>query len=231
MKRNKMVVAVFVASFVLLHAYTVQAGAWSWGKIYKMPEKNVNTVLIIGNYTIPRLIAELVQEETRQPIVVIPASGEGNVTFMPADLEDKTLEISLEDFSDFINFLNPEKIVVLGDRRYVPDSYIAKLDPRQTVITVTNRDWSDVAKTTSRILDLKYLIRDFRAQQELIASGKLYRPSTSNARGPQPTEQLIPDSVAVPPVIVEEIQITTEEPAQDILEEPKLIDETYVVPK
>ncbi len=231
MKNIKLVVAVCVATLVSSHAYVAHAGAGSWGKIYKMPEKNVNAVLIIGNYTIPRLLAELVQQETKQPIIVVPASGEGDVTFMPADRDDQTLDISLEDFSDFMKFLNPDKIIVIGDRRYVPDSYVAKIDPRQTVVTVTNRDWSDVAKTTSRILDLKYLIRDFKAQQELIASGKLYRPSDSMARGPKPTQHLIPDSRPLPPPIVEKVQIITEDPIQGILEEPKLIDETYVVPK
>jgi len=232
----------FLTGFLIVSVITstiipLYAGSWNWTKPYKMPEKNIETLILVGNYRQPRLLAELVQNETKQPIIVIPASGEGNVFFMPADRDDKTLEIKMTDLTDFIKFVKANKIIVLGDKRYVPEKYLAQIDPSQTIITVTNKDWAMVAKTTSRILDLKYLIKDFKLQQELLKSGKLYRPKSEPANqlaAPEQSNVLLDETVLedTEEVIVIEDKVETKELApKTTMQEPKLIDENAVVPK
>ena len=239
MKNRKKIAGVFIVSIISSVILPLYAGSWNWTRPYKMPEKNIETLIIVGNYRQPRLLAELVQNETKQPLLVIPASGEGNVFFMPADRDDKTMEIKIEDLTDFVKFVKPNKIIVLGDKRYVPEKYLAEIDPNQTVITVSNKDWAMVAKTTSRILDLKYLIKDFKAQQELLKSGKLYRPNSAyeNKVSPAPSDDLIVNEVIITEnVVIEDVviedKVKTKEPVPTPeLQEPKLIDETMVVPK
>ena len=232
MKNRKKIAVVFITSLISSLIIPLQAGSWNWTRPYKMPEKNIESMVIVGNYRQPRLLAELVQNETKQPILVVPAAGEGNVYFMPADRDDKTLKIKLEDLTDFIKFVNPDKILVLGDKRYVPEKYLAVIDPTQTVITVTNKEWAMVAKTTSRILDLKYLIKDFNAQQELLKSGKLYRPNSGVRESlmPEPNDELVVNDVIVTENAIIEDKVE-KKPAAKPLEEPKLIDESMVVPK
>ena len=233
MKNRKRINGALIVSIVASVILPLHASSWNWTRPYKMPEKNIETLIIVGNYRQPRLLAELVQNETKQPILVVPASGEGNVFFMPANRNDKTMDVKLEDLTDFIKFVKPEKIIVLGDKRYVPDKYLAVIDPKQTVIIVTNKKWAMVAKATSRILDLKYLIKDFEAQHELLKSGRLYRPNSganSNQLTPAPSDKLLVDEVVIENTIIED-KIETEEPVPKTLEEPKLIDESMVVPK
>jgi hypothetical protein len=236
MKNRKKIAGILIAFIISTVPVYLHAGSWNWTRPYKMPEKNIETLILVGNYRQPRMLAELVQNETKQPILVIPASGEGNVFFMPADRDDKTMEIKLGDLTDFIKFVKPNKIIVLGDNRYVPAKYLAEIDPSQTVITVTNKEWAMVAKTTSRILDLKYLIKDFKAQQDLLKSGKLYRPNSGQASQVSPimpTDDLVVDEIIVSEEIVIEDKlepVEAKDPAPT-MQEPKLIDESMVVPK
>lgn len=232
MKNRKKIAGVIFAAIISTSILPLYASSWNWTRPYKMPEKNIQSLVIVGNYRQPRLLAELVQSETKQPILVVPASGEGNVYFMPADREDKTMEITQNDLTDFIKFVNPDKIIVLGDKRYVPERYLAAIDPKQTVITVTNKEWAEVAKTTSRILDLKYLIRDFKAQQELLKSGNLYRPNSGRSENlmPEPSDTLVVNDVIVTDNAIMEDKVEKKETGKP-LEEPKLIDESMVVPK
>lgn len=232
MKNRKNIYRVLIVSIFSTVIFQLSAGSWNWTRPYKMPEKNIETLIIVGNYRQPRLLAELVQNETKQPILVVPDSGEGNVFFMPANREDKTMEIKIGDLTDFIKFVKPNKVIVLGDKRYVPEKYLAEIDPSQTVISITNKDWGMVAKATSRILDLKYLIKDFKAQQELLKSGELYRPNSGGANQltPAPSDDIVIEDAVIIENLVKEDKVDPKETAPK-LEEPKLIDESMVVPK
>ena len=230
MKNRKKFYQFLIVSFVSTLFLPLHAGSWNWTRPYKMPEKNIETLIIVGNYRQPRLLADLVQNETKQPLLVVPAAGESKIFFMPADREDKTMEVKLEDMTDFIKFVKPNKIIVLGDKRYVPEKFLSVIDPSQTIIIVTNKDWAMVAQATSRILDLKYLIKDFKAQQELLKSGQLYRPNSGQLTPPPSEDIVIEDTVIIETPVIED-KVNTKETAPKTLEEPKLIDETMVVPK
>jgi len=247
MKNRKIISKVLIATLLTTLITPIFAGSWNWTRPYKMPEKNIENLIIIGNYRQPRLVADLIQNETKQPILVIPTSGEGDIFFMPADRNDKTLTIKVEDINNFVKFLQPNKILVLGNKKYVPEHYLEHIDSSQTVITVTNKNWASIAKAASRILDLKYLIRDFDAQQKCLNSGKLYRPN-STITTPKTSPILNDDAVIIKDnenIIIEDAKTSTTDdaviledniknttiPSENILEEPKLIDETMVVPK
>ena len=105
MKNRKKIVWVLIAFTISSLIFPLYAGSWNWTRPYKMPEKNIETLIMVGNYRQPRLLAELIQNETKQPILVVPASGEGDLFFMPADRNDQTLEVKMEDLTDFVKFL------------------------------------------------------------------------------------------------------------------------------
>lgn len=226
--------AIAAASIIPLNA-----GSWNWTRPYKMPEKNVNSLIVIGNYRKPRLLADLIQNETKQPILLIPSDVDGKIFFMPA--KDQTMPIELENLTDFIKFLKPGKILVLGDNRYVPEKYLKAIDPGQTVISVSNKDWKKVAATTTRILDLTYLERRFKKYEEKIESGELYRPNNPSIE----TKDIITEEedsiVVVDESKIEETSIIEDNAADNpedsnvpeinITAEPKLIDEGKVPQK
>ena len=146
--KKQTIVKLFVAAVTVITCnIPLEAGSWDWTRPYKMPEKNVNTLIVVGNYRKPRMLAELVQVETKQPILLVPSNSDGKIFFMPA--KDQTMPIELEDLKDFIKYLKPGKLIVLGDKRYVPEKYLKTIDPSQTVISVTNKDWYKVSKTVT----------------------------------------------------------------------------------
>jgi hypothetical protein len=238
--KKQIIVKLFVAATVVATSIIpLQAGSWNWTRPYKMPEKNVNTLVVIGNYRKPRLLADLIQNETKQPILLIPSNSDGKIFFLPA--KDQTMPIELGDLTDFIKYLKPGKIMVLGDKRYVPEKYLKAIDSSQTVISVSNKDWNKVAKTSSRILDLTYLERRFRKYENKIESGDLYRPDNP-AMGENSVIKEDDKIVVVDETELDETSIIIEDkvddpskdgtvPAKDITAEPKLIDEGKVIPQ
>jgi hypothetical protein len=238
MKKRSVVKASMLAVIVVASFIPVYAGSWNWQRPYKMPEKNVNTLIVIGNYRIPRLMADLIQSETKQPILLVPGDTDGKIFFMPA--KDQTMPVEFDDLTDFIKYLKPGKIVVLGDKRYVPEKYLNAIDSSQTVISITNKSWKRVAETTSRILDLTYLKRRFRKYEAKIKSGDLYRPENpalgDDAFIKEVDNQpivIIDESKSNDTIIVDDTAVEKDIPViePNITAEPQLIDETKVVPK
>ena len=248
MKKRTIIKAFMFVILAMLSITTIYANSWNWTKPYKMPEKDVNTLIVVGNYRIPRLLADLIQTETKQPILLLPVDSDGKIFFMPA--KDQTMVVEFDDLTDFIKYLKPGKIIVLGDERYVPTKYVDAIDPSQTVISITNKSWKKVAETTSRILDLTYLNRRFGKYEEKIKSGELYRPENpalgDDALKNDDTPVVILDDISDDNIEIDTVQSddnviiddtkdvdVSDTPIVDpnIAEEPKLIDETQVVPK
>ena len=73
MKKRTVIKVSMLVVLVITSMLPVYAGSWNWTRPYKMPEKNVNTLIVIGNYRIPRLLADLIQSETKHPILLLPA--------------------------------------------------------------------------------------------------------------------------------------------------------------
>ncbi len=238
MKKKTIIKVTLMSVFAVTSFIPLHAGSWNWTRPYKMPEKNVNTLIIVGNYRKPRLLADLIQSETKQPILLIPSDTDGQIYFMPA--KDETMSIELTDLTDFLKYLKPGKIIVLGDKRYVPENFLKAIDPSQTVISVTNKSWDKIAKTTARIMDLTYLDRRFNKYEAKIESGELYSPENpalgdnalikENDSVVLIDETKIEDTVIVDDSVVEKTE-DSKVLGKDVTTEPKLIDEGKVVPQ
>ncbi|MFZ2653692.1 MAG: hypothetical protein WAX69_02135 [Victivallales bacterium] len=204
---------VVVFSFIAV----VNAGFWDWSKPYQGPSKDVSTLVITGNYTKARVLAELVQGETKQPILLLTNDG-GKIFFMPSN--GPCLEVQDADFTNFIKFMHAKQIIILGDTNYVPESYTKRIDPTQTTIRVDNKDWYQIAVTVGKILDKTYLASNFKKLSDEIDSGKLYgskRGAATSSGNPLPNPL---DSV-----------VTVEPVKEKKADEPVLIKDTEVVPK
>ena len=248
MKALRHVSLAVVAMFLAVSSF---AGSWDWMRPYKDPDKTVNTLIIIGNRRKPRIMADIIQAETKQPILVIPADSDGKIFFMPA--KDTTMDVEFDDLRNFVKYLKPRRIVVLGDERYVPKQYLDQIDPSQTVVVVKNKSWRKIASMTQEVMDLTYLKREYAKAEDKLESGELYRPTGAPAPSAEPAPVEIDKSEIVETteteVVVDEGALKDAENAQkdaekaaekDVsknsgtektLPEPKLIDDTKVVPK
>ncbi len=144
---------------------------------YQGPERDVITLIITSNYKKSRLLAELIQRETKQPILLLPAGDQKGIYFMPASVKRPALEIKEENIGKFVGLINPQQILVLGDRGYVHQNYIDMIDKKMPVFVVNGRDWVINAKSVARLLDLNNLASDYTRLYNKIEGGTLYKPS------------------------------------------------------
>ena len=138
------------------------------------PKREVQTLVITGNYKSPRLLAELIQYESRQPYLLLPPQDSGDTRIIFCPPKSNSLQIREDKFNDFVRFLNPRRIIVLGNDAYVQPKYIAMLDRTIPVIRV---DWNRSAEELTDLLHLSNLDRNYRKLREtMLDKGKIYRP-------------------------------------------------------
>jgi hypothetical protein len=199
----------------------------SWDGPYKPnkgPDKEINTLVITGNYLKPRLMAELIQVEAKQPILLLPSQPGGMIFFLPSN--DTAMEVDSANFAKFLKFANPKRIILIGDERYVPESYAKQINPNLTVWRVKNNDWKQVAADAEDLLRLNNLSRDFNRLSDQIDSGRLYQPGAELPLGvPQPTDQIL---TPIEPVVVPEEPVA---PVVEPVAEPIIIKDDVVIPK
>lgn len=145
----------FLAAFSVLQPAAV-AGAWDSAHLFDSPDKTVQTLVVTGNFTNPRLIAELVRKAKKTPYLLFPAPDDSRIFFNPGG-KGPALEIREADVGRFVEFINPKQIIVLGDGRFVPQHYIAALDAKCEVVVIDSGNWFTNATTIGNYLDYKAL--------------------------------------------------------------------------
>ena len=156
---SKYLVLVSISGVCL--ALTTSAAWWnpvSWFK--KKGPQRAETLVITGNFVKSRLLAELIQFKNKQPILLLPTGNENETMFFLTPTEE-TLEVKKEDYLKFINFLNPKRILFLGNELYTPTNYVEPLKDILPVWSVTNNDWEKIALSVEELLKIKHLEYDY----------------------------------------------------------------------
>ena len=130
------------------------------------PKRTIQTLIIAANYKSPRLMAELILYESRQPYLLfpVPESGDTRIYFCPA--KGPSLEIPAGQLNTYVNFLHPRRIVVLGDQKYVSDQALATLDRSIPIVRIEGNDWKRIAEELTFMLNLSNLADDFKEKRE-----------------------------------------------------------------
>ncbi len=172
----------------LFCAATADAAPWmSLG-----PKRQLQTLIITGNYKSPRLLAELIQNESRQPYILLPdpSRGDNRIYFCPP--KSNALEIREADFNNFIRTAAPKRIVILGDERYVPRRFEDLLDKAIPVVRITGANWFRVAEELKFMLNLNHLDKNYRRlRQTMLEEGGIYRPISRPAA---PRQEVAPEA-------------------------------------
>ena len=138
-KRLELVIAtVIVTACISTHAGFLDGLAF-WRDWFS--KNKVETLVVTGNYSKARLLAELFQHETKQPILLLsPTQGGGNeLYFMPSGPEAMALESG--QYVEFINFLQPRRIVFLGNARYTPETYVEQISDSYPTVVMASDNW------------------------------------------------------------------------------------------
>ena len=169
-KVDRMVKLGALVAFVLC----VGSAAMAEWKPFKVPTQQISTLIMTGNFAKSRLLAELIQVESKQPILLLPAKPSGKIYFMPPKNRGDAFEVPRAELSNFIRFLDPQQILILGDIRYVPMQYRTEINEYMTVWNVYNTSWYKAADSISRLMNLTDLSRDYRRLLNQLVNEKQY---------------------------------------------------------
>lgn len=189
--------AKFAAVTLLTLVCVVSAEAAPWMSLG--PKRQIHTMIVTGNYKIPRLLAELIQDESRQPYILLPDPRDEvqKICFCPPT-RNEALEIQEKNFNAFIRTAGPRRIIILGDERYVPRRYEEMLDKKIPIFRVTGENWQRIAEELTFMLNLSRLDRNFRKLYEKMY-GDIYRPISRPAPQAQPAQGSAPQGETVAP--------------------------------
>ena len=186
LKKSLLIVAFTVAGVVLSAAPWANLG----------PKRVPETLVIVSNYKVPRLMAELIQYESRAPYLLLPVNGSADTRIFFCPVKKNSLEIRESRLNAFVRFLNPKRIVVIGDDQIVSKRHIDMLDRSIPIFRVDGADWIRVAEQLNFMLNLSHLDGNFkRLYETLRTEGHIYRPVSLPAQQAQnnavPTAEII----------------------------------------
>ena len=179
-----------LAFLAVMACVAVEAAPWmSLG-----PKRKLETLIITGNYKSPRLLAELIQNESRQPYILLPdpAGTDKRIYFCPP--KSAAMEVREMYFNDFIRTAGPKRIIILGDERYVPRRFEDMLDKAIPVVRITGANWQRIADELTFMLNLNHLDRNYkRLRETMLNDDGIYRP-ISRPAAPKQEEAAKPEA-------------------------------------
>ncbi|MBO4344413.1 MAG: hypothetical protein J5833_01580 [Victivallales bacterium] len=116
-----------------------------------------SSLMITGNYVDSRLLAELAQHYSKQPLLVISPDVDGGyqLFFMPATKEAKA--VSPDEFVDIIEFVGPKRIIILGNESFVPMKFVDQARANYSIISLDSDNWSKNAAALGDLLKIEKL--------------------------------------------------------------------------
>lgn len=176
----------------------------------RMAERGrVDTLLITGNFGRSRILAELAQEKRKHPILLIsPEAGRrDDIYFMPTRPEAFVLPES--EFLEYVEFLKPKRVVVLGDESYVPARYLDLLRGSNVqTIVLNSKDWNKNAEALANIINYLALPRVYGIYVTKLdlSRGGHYVPSGAQAApaaAPAAVPSTVPSATMMAPIMVD----------------------------
>ena len=115
----------------------------------------VNTLMVSGNYLQPRLLCEIAQFHTHQPVLLFNPADEENPkpAFYYLSPDQKGEQFSPEQFYEMVEHLNPRVVVFMGDNTYYPTEVITEeLRENYRVMQLGSTNWEKNAMMLGDIL-------------------------------------------------------------------------------
>ncbi len=160
MKKHFMQVCVVVT---LLFCASLETKGLTLNPFKRSGRVKASSLIVVGNYVEPRLLAEIAQYYSKQPILVISPDADGSyqLFFMPTI--SKATTDNADQFLEIVKHVNPKRIIVLGNEKYVPATFIDQARANYSVITLDSDDWSKNAVALEEILKVGKLKANFES--------------------------------------------------------------------
>lgn len=161
------------------HAQWWNPKSWMKGK----RAKRVEILIVTSNHIKSKLLADLIQYETGQPVLLLPTGNETEDMFflLPTGESD---EINKGDFVRFVDFLQPKNVLFLGDESYVPSEFIEEIKDVVGSWSVPGNNWELIAFSVGDMLKLKHLGLDYLVLlNQLDNRGRIKPPASTEVYG------------------------------------------------
>lgn len=136
----------------------------SWRADYR-----VDKLVVTGNFVKSRLLAELIQRKTRQPLLLVsPTAAGADLYFLPYGQQAERL--SMDELVEFVDLADPRQIVFLGGQNYIPSSVVERLQDRKPSVRVGSENWAQNAKTLSNMFEYRKLPEKFARYMRKVAN-------------------------------------------------------------
>ncbi|MCK5834156.1 MAG: hypothetical protein KAG98_00310, partial [Lentisphaeria bacterium] len=147
--------------FSLVLSITQMSYAGFWDTIKFWETTKVETLIITGNYTKSRLLAEIIQNEEKAPILLFSPKGKkAEFYYLPYGKEAHGKKLGR--LTEILKFIDPKSILVVGDASYVGKETTKALN--KTIIPTTHlssENWVVNAQAASRIFGEDIIVKDF----------------------------------------------------------------------
>lgn len=152
-----MVKKIALIALVAVCSAVAYAAPWMSHNSRRAPK----SLIVVGNYRTPRLMAATIKALTSQPYLIITKDGR---YFMA--LSKVTVPLNPEKLDVYINQLNPRRLVIIGDERFVTLAQEQKLRSinlkRIPIVRIYGGDWGRIAEELDDLLNIGNLSREFR---------------------------------------------------------------------
>jgi len=169
-----------LAALAILTSSALAAGdGWRIFDVFQRNKaKRIEMLIVTGNYVQSRVLAEVIQYATKQPILLLPTGNEKDIMyFLGPKME--ALEIEEADYVQLIDFLQPKKVLFLGNAAYTDPSYIDTLHDLVATWVVNNDDWEQIAFSVEEMLQVRKLAFNYLVLLEQLAERGRDAPKVS----------------------------------------------------
>ena len=167
--KMKIVKTVLLSSIVLLMT-SMSCHAGLCDKIKGKPERP-HTIIITSNYVEARMLAEIVQFKTGQPILLLPTGDEKD--FFALGAKGESRKLTKDEYRDWIDIVHPKALLFIGNDKIINADYYDALRKRYASCRFDHADLSKTAKAIESVMDLSGLSKNFeKLKEEIDPSGR-----------------------------------------------------------
>ncbi len=211
-KRNHFILALLVISQVNFASF------WSSLKFWE-PDQ-VDTLIITGNYLNSRALAELVQLETDNPIILVSKDAfPDKFYYLPLPNEKTTTVHKMSRLKDILSFIKPKSALVIGDEKYVDKSIIQILAQKEiATLHVKSDSWPANAKSVAKHFDDDELVEKYAKILDLAHGRTGNEFATESVEPVDEVETPAEDELTTDALSSEKEDVGIEEPEAEVID-------------
>jgi len=139
----------------------------------KNSKTDVDTVIVTGYSLHSRLLADMIQYHTGQPIIYITGASKKNLFFVPARnwKQGQPMTLTTSDYHNFINFVHPKQVVFIGSDKFVPEFFKKSVNKNIPMYSIKDNDWLMNAVLAEELFGISKLTEAYEKELEKLARG------------------------------------------------------------